>query len=480
MLTSYAQNFEDVILWRALKHVERGCYVDIGAWDPVVDSVSLAFYEHGWRGLHVEPEPAAAARLRQARCDEDVLQAAVGEGSDIRFHAIPYTGLSTSDQPMAERHAANGHAVEEISVAVVRLSEVLDRFRGREVHWLKIDVEGMEGSVIAGWQPSPVRPWIVVVEVVPPYPTDADASAWEPDLLALGYEFAYFDGLNRFYLSSAHPELRRHFGPGPNVFDNFALAGGSSPFCSRLLQAHAEAEQRAAGLVEAARSRELALFRPLDDLRGAVTALERANSAMAKSLAWSRDELRASLRRMRRQDEHSRWLEANRAELTGAIGKMETDAADLRSRSDALWKVADEALRELASMQASRSWRLTAPLRSVVLKGRTCAAFLARTRSLLDGGPARLMSVIIGGTAHFVGNRPRLRRAVLLALDLVPGLRALARGANDTWGRRVAVVGTDAGRQPDSTREAVVGPISASARRIHRRLERACAIHSTL
>ncbi|HJU31251.1 MAG TPA: FkbM family methyltransferase [Hyphomicrobiaceae bacterium] len=479
MLTSYAQNFEDVILWRALKHVERGCYVDIGAWDPVIDSVSLAFYEQGWRGLHVEPEPAAAARLRQARRDEDVLEAAVGEGGEIRFHAIPYTGLSTSDQAMAERHAANGHAVQTLSVPVVRLSEVLDRFRGREVHWLKIDVEGMEGPVLAGWQPSPVRPWIVVVEVVAPYPTDADASAWEPGLLALGYEFAYFDGLNRFYLSSAHPELRRHFGPGPNVFDNFALAGGSSPFCSRLLQAHAEAEQRAAGQAEAARSREQALVRQLDDFRGAMTALERANAAMAKSLAWSRNELRASLRRMRRQEDHSRWLEANRAELTAAIGRMEIDAANLRSRTDALWKVADEALRELASLHASRSWRLTAPLRWGVLKGRACAAFLMRPRTLLEGGPARLLSAIVGGAAHLLATRPRLRRVVLLALDLVPGLKTLARRANDAWRRRAVIAGADADRQPDGARESVARPVSASARRIHRRLERACAIHST-
>jgi len=54
-ITSYAQNFEDVMLWRALKHVEKGFYVDIGAQDPLVDSVSLAFYEHGWRGVNVEP-----------------------------------------------------------------------------------------------------------------------------------------------------------------------------------------------------------------------------------------------------------------------------------------------------------------------------------------------------------------------------------------------------------------------------------------
>ena len=40
---SYAQNFEDVLLWRALHDVERGRYIDIGAQDPEFDSVSFAF-----------------------------------------------------------------------------------------------------------------------------------------------------------------------------------------------------------------------------------------------------------------------------------------------------------------------------------------------------------------------------------------------------------------------------------------------------
>ena len=38
---SYAQNFEDVVLWRALGDIVAGCYLDIGAQDPVFDSVSL-------------------------------------------------------------------------------------------------------------------------------------------------------------------------------------------------------------------------------------------------------------------------------------------------------------------------------------------------------------------------------------------------------------------------------------------------------
>ena len=74
---SYAQNFEDVILWRALKDIDKGFYIDIGAHDPIINSVSLAFYERGWRGIHVEPLSALAAKLRAARPDEKVIEAAI-------------------------------------------------------------------------------------------------------------------------------------------------------------------------------------------------------------------------------------------------------------------------------------------------------------------------------------------------------------------------------------------------------------------
>ena len=77
---SYAQNFEDVMLWRALKHIKNGFYIDIGAQDPIVDSVSFAFYENGWRGVHVEPTAQYSSKLRQARPDEIVEQVAIGDG----------------------------------------------------------------------------------------------------------------------------------------------------------------------------------------------------------------------------------------------------------------------------------------------------------------------------------------------------------------------------------------------------------------
>src|SRR5258708_13221371 len=64
---SYAQNCEDVILWRALRDVDRGFYVDIGAADPKEGSVTQAFYERGWSGVNIEPQAASFERLWQAR-----------------------------------------------------------------------------------------------------------------------------------------------------------------------------------------------------------------------------------------------------------------------------------------------------------------------------------------------------------------------------------------------------------------------------
>ena len=49
---SYAQNYEDVMLWRALQHIENGFYIDVGAAWPDVDSVTKAFYDKGWRGIN--------------------------------------------------------------------------------------------------------------------------------------------------------------------------------------------------------------------------------------------------------------------------------------------------------------------------------------------------------------------------------------------------------------------------------------------
>lgn len=136
---SYAQNFEDVILWRALKHVENGFYIDIGANHPENDSVSLAFYEAGWHGIHVEPMSECAAALRAARPEDKVIEAAIAcDISKLKLFEFPGTGMTTRSSAVAAQHEEAGNRSRTLEVEVRTLASVLDEADAHNIHWLKM------------------------------------------------------------------------------------------------------------------------------------------------------------------------------------------------------------------------------------------------------------------------------------------------------------------------------------------------------
>jgi FkbM family methyltransferase len=226
---SYAQNFEDVMLWRALKHVPKGFYVDVGAQHPVVDSVSQAFYERGWRGVHIEPVPQYAELLRKARPDETVLQVALADTDGVvPLNVIANTGLSTAIDAYAQLYQEQEkYQYQRIVVPALTLNSALRPLAFEDIHWLKIDVEGFEEQVLKGWDSTSLRPWIIVVEATIPLSKNESYGLWEPTLVTANYKFVYFDGLNRFYVANEHAELGRSFSCPPNFFDNIAVSDTS-------------------------------------------------------------------------------------------------------------------------------------------------------------------------------------------------------------------------------------------------------------
>ncbi|KTG26525.1 hypothetical protein AWR38_16825 [Idiomarina sp. WRN-38] len=221
-INSYAQNFEDVMLWRALGDIENGFYIDVGAQDPVVDSVSKAFHEKGWRGLHIEPVAEYAEALRKERPGDTVIEAVLAEepGEQI-FYRIQKTGLSTGSLEFAKQHQVAGWPIEEITVPKTTLAELFESHAEKDIHWLKIDVEGMEAETLSGWGEHPARPWIVVIEATKPSSQTPSWEDWEHLIIKLGYKSVYFDGLNKHYIHEKHCELIKHFNLPPNIFDGF-------------------------------------------------------------------------------------------------------------------------------------------------------------------------------------------------------------------------------------------------------------------
>ena len=106
---SYAQNYEDVMLWRALQEVKHGFYVDVGAADPEEWSVTRAFYDRGWSGINVEPLDEYFDKLSHARPRDTNLKVAVAREAGVRtLHTIAGSGLSTFNPRIAARHKTAG------------------------------------------------------------------------------------------------------------------------------------------------------------------------------------------------------------------------------------------------------------------------------------------------------------------------------------------------------------------------------------
>jgi FkbM family methyltransferase len=223
-IISYAQNYEDVMLWRALNHIQDGFYIDIGAAWPTYDSVTKLFYDHGWRGLNIEPNPKLFSQLAEERPRDINLCLAVSDHSGRQFmNYLSNEGLSTLDDKIALKHIEEGFQCDRQEVEVTTLSEIWDLNvpKGQEVHFLKIDVEGLEKFVLQGNQWSLHRPWIVLVESTLPLSQTESYQEWEAILLSEDYLFVYADGLNRFYIAREHLDLQALFNYPPNFFDDY-------------------------------------------------------------------------------------------------------------------------------------------------------------------------------------------------------------------------------------------------------------------
>ncbi len=216
MMISYAQNHEDVLLNRAFEGRREGYYLDVGANDPILHSVTKHFYELGWRGINIEPEGRTCAVIRADRPDDLTLNVGISdaEGMLTFYDATDSQGWSTFSREQAEYQAGRGIVYTETSVPVLTLAATCERYVDRPIDFLKIDAESHERQVILGADWSRWRPRIVLVEA-------NGVEDWEPLLLAADYLYATDDGLNRYYVREEDRPLIARLTAPINVFDEF-------------------------------------------------------------------------------------------------------------------------------------------------------------------------------------------------------------------------------------------------------------------
>src|SRR5215510_10309746 len=140
---SCAQNMEDYHLDVALGGARQGRYIDIGGGHPVAGSVSFWFYQRGWSGIVVEPQPDLAALHRRLRPRDTLVEAVIGRASgEAEFFKIERLhGLSTTIPSAADAACSRGVGFEVMKRPSISLADLSRTYEINSVDFLKIDVE---------------------------------------------------------------------------------------------------------------------------------------------------------------------------------------------------------------------------------------------------------------------------------------------------------------------------------------------------
>ena len=362
------------MLWRALSTVEDGFYIDVGASEPLADSVTAAFYERGWTGINVEPMAGAYARLAAARTRDINLQLALEEEPGIAsyFSVGEGNGISTGVPALGNKYKEENWGVERVAVTVSTLKDVCDKHaQNRAIHFLKIDVEGKERAVLLGGDFSKFRPWVVLVEATLPNSQTPTHQEWEDLLLSQRYSFVYFDGLNRFYIADEKlNELESHFHSPPNWFDHFMRASEATA-----IQKFVEIDSERAllegklGDLGAELKKTTSELRELDAgwrlEKTAREQLERRLEDAVQAQEALTSQVEAYYQETFESSRYIAWLSQERVQLGDRLSRSEIAqqafAAALREREEQLRSMA----LQVNEIFGTLSWRITRPLRAI-------------------------------------------------------------------------------------------------------------------
>ncbi len=167
---SFSQEGEDRVLNRFFENQKDGFYIEVGAHHPFRFSNTALFYEKGWKGLTIDPNPDVAKLFQQFRSRDRHLQMGVGKQNEpLKFYQFEESALNTFSEEVYSKRIKEGFKLARtLEIPVMSLKNIFEKnheFLPKTIHFMSVDVEGFDEEVLASNDWQKYRPQIVVVEI---------------------------------------------------------------------------------------------------------------------------------------------------------------------------------------------------------------------------------------------------------------------------------------------------------------------------
>ena len=164
---SFSQEGEDVLLRNMLGDVKNGFFVDVGAYHPYIFSNTFIFYNNGWQGINIDPNPATIELFDKYRPKDINIETAVGSKCDrLTYYMFKDGAINTIDKKISNNNIRLGYKlIEKRNVNVDTLKKILTKYNPNKIDLMSIDVEGHELDVIKHNDWKKFRPKVLLIEI---------------------------------------------------------------------------------------------------------------------------------------------------------------------------------------------------------------------------------------------------------------------------------------------------------------------------
>ena len=165
---SYSQYGEDLVIDGILGCKANGFFIDIGANDPMILNNTKRFYDRGWSGINIEPDPRAFNKIIQERPLNINLNIGIGPSNEISpFYLLSADTLSSFDIHDAKRNCRIHHEkiIETVNIHMHPLVDVFCQYvKDSDVDFMSIDAEGFEMAILKSNDWERFRPKLILIE----------------------------------------------------------------------------------------------------------------------------------------------------------------------------------------------------------------------------------------------------------------------------------------------------------------------------
>lgn len=145
-------------------------YLDIGAHHPFHLSNTALFYEKGFNGVCIEPDPILFKKIQKYRKRDICLNIGVGlEEREIEadFFIMSSRTLNTFSREQAIEYEAYGNQkIEEVrKISLQHINCILKQF-SRKPNFVSLDVEGMDYKILKTFDFKRYRPEVFCLETL--------------------------------------------------------------------------------------------------------------------------------------------------------------------------------------------------------------------------------------------------------------------------------------------------------------------------